>query len=86
MAKNNKWDAIFGFYNKCTFDDIAGYVDEVAPDYADILAEQIEEKLDFISIKRAFYKKYYPDCLPVEDPEKKAKKEKMAKWLATHKQ
>lgn len=77
MAKTQKqWDEVFEDYAGCEWDDIRDYVETVKPEYADTLRANIIADMSFPNIKREFYKKYYPQYIPVA----KEKKPTMLEW------
>lgn len=71
------WKERFKDYKKCKFDDIAEYVAQEKPEYKATLAKQIKQGKDFLTIKKAFYEKYFKSFIPVAAE----KPNKMAKWL-----
>ena len=75
------WNETFKDYKKCKFDDIAAYVEKEAPAYKTTLAKQIKAETDFLTIKKAFYEKFFKDLIPIA----KIKPNKMAKWLEANK-
>lgn len=61
--------ADFKEYRKITFADIAEYVKEQAPEYSETLKEQVNHSTSFLTIKREFYDKYFPDLKPKAKPQ-----------------
>ena len=59
------WDARFKDYKKCKWDDITAYVDEVKPEYGATLEKQVSKGTDFLTIKKAFYEKFFKKYIPV---------------------
>ena len=71
----------FKEYKRCQFDDITEYVEKEKPEYLPTLEKQVEDKVDYLTIKKDFYKAYFPELIP----EQHKQPNKMANWLEERK-
>ena len=67
--------ADFSNYKKTTFQDIYDYVKAEKPEYLDTLTEAVEGGDSYLTIKKAFYKAYFPEFIPVAKPKKPTMKD-----------
>lgn len=56
--------ADFKDYKKIRFEDIYQDVKDNRPEYEDTLKEQVRARKSFLSIKKAYFEKYYPEYIP----------------------
>ena len=77
MATN--WEALFSDYKGCDFETISQYVYETKTEYIEYLEEQVNKGIPYLTIKKEFYKKYFPKLIPVGKPKKPTMKELIAK-------
>lgn len=63
--------ADFSEYKKTCFQDIFDYVKAEKPEYYETLENAVKNGEKFLDIKKAFYKKYFPQFVPVAKKPKK---------------
>lgn len=68
---------MFENYKKATFDEIYDYVVKEQPDYLKTLTESVKTNKSFLTIKRDFYEKFFPQYKPVKKKPKQSMKEKL---------
>ncbi len=69
------WNEVFKDYRHVSFEQISEYVDTVKPEYTDTLVKRINDGDTFLAIKKAFYKKYFKEYIPVAKPKKPTMKD-----------
>lgn len=74
----NKWNEVFKEYKKVTFAQIRDYVVSEKPEYEETLRGNVNADMSFLTIKKAFYQKYFKQYIPVAKP----KKPSMKDWAA----
>lgn len=75
------WNEVFKDYKKCKFADIKKYLTEAgtkeAEAYKAIVKQQVNDKVSFLKIKKAFYEKFFPEFIPVK---REGMKSDVADW------
>lgn len=64
------WKEVFQNYKKCKFADIKKFLTEAGTEKAEaykaIVKKQVNDKVSFLKIKKAFYEEFFPEFIPVK--------------------